>query len=181
VRALNRRRARTAGVLVLDLDHFKQVNDTYGHLVGDDVLLAVADVLRACVSDDDIVGRFGGEEFVVLVGGGGGQEAVLAVADRLRCEVADLTVAVDTPDGPLTIAGLTVSVGAAARPDRAAPRRRAHDDAGGEVLELLHAADTALYTAKRAGRNRVRIGHPPDTVAAVEAAPEVLIERTAGH
>jgi diguanylate cyclase (GGDEF)-like protein len=177
-RVLRSRRLRAAGLLVLDLDHFKDVNDSYGHLVGDDVLSAVADVLRAEAGDGDVVGRFGGEEFVVLVEGTGGPDAVLAVADRMRRQVAALTVSVHTPDGPLTIAGLSVSIGAVAHPD---PARSCSGDAAGEVLQLLRAADTALYSAKRAGRNRVRIGRPPGTVAAAQATPEVLAERIAGH
>ena len=72
----NRRDDSPRGVLVLDLDHFKRVNDTYGHLAGDNVLVAVADALRGEVRDRDLVGRFGGEEFVVLLaalpGGAGG-------------------------------------------------------------------------------------------------------------
>lgn len=139
-----------AAVLILDLDHFKTVNDAHGHLAGDDVLGAVAAELRAGVREHDLVGRFGGEEFVVLLpdlpAGTAGRAELLAVAERLRCGVSRLGVAVDTPDGALTISGLSVSIGGAAVPA----------DATG-VEQVLKAADTALYTAKRDGRNLVRL------------------------
>jgi diguanylate cyclase (GGDEF)-like protein len=156
-----------AAVLVLDLDHFKDVNDTYGHLAGDEVLAAVADALRAEVRDGDLVGRFGGEEFVILLAARSGRTEVDAlaaaqvVADRIRRRVASLAVGLETPDGPLTVAGLSVSVGAAVRPD-----------GHGDLRTLVHAADTALYAAKRAGRNRVGIG--------AVAAPETAVGGGAG-
>ena len=140
----------SAAVLILDLDHFKTVNDDYGHLAGDVVLAAVAAELRAGVREPDIVGRFGGEEFVVLLpdlaGGVAGHGQMYEVAERVRKRVAALDVAVCTPDGGLTITGLSVSVGAAAVP------------ADGTTLEqVMKAADTALYAAKRDGRNLVRV------------------------
>ncbi len=136
------------GVLVLDLDHFKRVNDTYGHIAGDQVLAAVANALRNEVRDRDLVGRFGGEEFVVLLGApGSGATDLTAVAERMRRRVAGLQVEIPTPDGPLTVAGLTVSIGGAV-----------HSRSGEDLRTLLHIADTALYSAKRAGRNMVRMG-----------------------
>lgn len=139
-------------VLVLDLDHFKSVNDTHGHLAGDQVLAAVADALKSEVRDRDLVGRFGGEEFVVLLAGGqGGDDTDLeAIADRIRRRVAALRVEIPTADGPLTIAGLSISVGGAVHPGGVA-----------DLRELLQVADTALYSAKRAGRNMVRMGSLP--------------------
>ncbi len=138
------------GVLVLDLDHFKRVNDTYGHQAGDNVLVAVADALRHEVRDRDLVGRFGGEEFVVLLAAlpGGAVVELEAVAERMRRRVEGLRVEIPTPDGPLTVSGLTVSIGGAV-----------HPGAGQDLRALLQIADTALYSAKRAGRNTVRMGH----------------------
>jgi diguanylate cyclase (GGDEF)-like protein len=146
------------GVLVLDLDHFKAVNDSHGHLAGDQVLAAVAGALRAEVRDRDLVGRFGGEEFVVLLAGpaAGAAGELEAVAERIRRRVADLRVEIPTPDGPLTVAGLTVSIGVAVAPAE-----------GADLRTLLQIADTALYAAKRAGRNVVRMGTPPGSVPPV--------------
>ena len=152
----------TRAVLVLDLDHFKAVNDTHGHLAGDQVLASVADTLRAEVRDRDLVGRFGGEEFVVfLAGRSDGDGDLEAVAERIRRRVAALRVEIPTADGPLTIAGLSISVGGAV-----------HLAGGGDLRELLQVADAALYAAKRAGRNRVFMGSVPGGAAVVPAPPE---------
>lgn len=147
------RAGSAAGVLVLDIDHFKSVNDGFGHLAGDDVLAAVGAALRSEVRDHDLVGRFGGEEFVVLLPdlphAGGEQDDVRAVAERIRRRVGDLVVTVGTPDGPRTVEGLTISVGGALYPAE-----------GGTLDQVLQAADAALYTAKRDGRNLVRMARP---------------------
>ena len=140
-------------VMVLDLDHFKSVNDTHGHLAGDQVLAAVAEAVRFEVRDGDLVGRFGGEEFVVLLAGRPGACAIdlEAVADRIRRRVASLRVEIATPDGPLTVVrGVSVSVGAAV-----------HQGGAVELRDLLQIADTALYSAKRSGRNTVHVGSAP--------------------
>lgn len=139
-----------AGVLILDLDHFKIVNDTHGHLAGDDVLAAVAGELRAGVRERDVVGRFGGEEFVVLLPdlavGRAGRSELWDVAERLRDRVSRLDVGVDTPGGLRTITGLSISIGGATVPTD-----------GTTLDEVLRAADTSLYAAKGSGRNAVRI------------------------
>ena len=121
------------GVVVLDLDHFKRVNDRYGHAEGDRVLAAAARRLRSVVRDSDAVGRLGGEEFVLVLPG---MEAAAArdVAERARASVAEVVVGGHR---------LECSAGVAAHPD----------DAVG-AAELLAAADVALYAAKDAGRGR---------------------------
>ncbi len=124
---------------MLDLDHFKTINDRHGHLTGDQVLLAVAAALRAEVRSADVLGRFGGEEFVILLPSTNRFDAV-TIAERIRHRVGQLMVAV--PDGEI---GITVSIGVAAQPR------------DGQALDpLLAAADRALYVAKEAGRDRVR-------------------------
>ncbi|RSD16559.1 GGDEF domain-containing protein [Amycolatopsis eburnea] len=138
--AATARQRSTFGLLMLDLDHFKQVNDTYGHLAGDAVLRAVAQAIISAVRGrGDAVGRFGGEEFVVLLPGIS-EPDIGAVAERIRRAVSALTV----PVGQLTISGQSVSIGSAVYPR-----------AGTSLQRLLDAADTALYHAKATGRNKV--------------------------
>ncbi|WP_285639962.1 GGDEF domain-containing protein [Lentzea sp. NBRC 102530] len=139
-----RRLTSTVGVLILDLDHFKLINDTYGHLAGDRVLRAVADALKHSVRSYDLVGRFGGEEFAVLLPGVSTDE-VKETAERIRFEIASLHIlVVDRLGEDQVVAGLTASVGAAVYPDTAT-----------QLSPLLLAADEALYQAKSNGRDRV--------------------------
>jgi diguanylate cyclase (GGDEF)-like protein len=138
-------RSRSAcGVLMVDLDHFKKVNDTYGHLSGDEVLKSVGNLLRAEVRDYDVVGRFGGEEFAILLPDIT-EEHAIAIAERIRQAVTKLEVDVQIEDHKVaTVSGLSVSIGVAVCPD-----------SGTVVDRLLLAADTALYKAKSDGRNTV--------------------------
>ncbi len=172
--AAARRAGFCAGVLIVDLDHFKAVNDAHGHLAGDDVLAAVARVLHSGVRNQDLVGRFGGEEFVVLVrelpAGSAGRAELAAVAERLRRQVARLTV--QAADGA-TIEGLSASVGGACV--GVDPNGR---DGDGDLDRALRAADASLYAAKRGGRDRVRIaGDVPEDVS---EGVEVPAPRAAG-
>jgi diguanylate cyclase (GGDEF)-like protein len=131
-------------VALLDIDHFKVVNDTYGHLTGDRVLRAVSEALGSLLRTYDLAGRFGGEEFVVLLPQTGEDDA-RSIAERLRTYIASLGVPVDdTPEAACI--SVTVSVGLAVL-----------DGGRRELTELLAAADAALYYAKETGRNRVRI------------------------
>jgi diguanylate cyclase (GGDEF)-like protein len=135
-----RRPGNSFGVLMVDLDHFKRINDTYGHLAGDLILKAVAETISGAVRHGDAVGRFGGEEFVVLLPGITEPDARV-IAERIRASVAQLEVMVDHER---TMRGLSASIGIATYP------------ATGTTIErLLRAADAAMYRAKAAGRNRV--------------------------
>ena len=134
-----KRRGSNVAILALDLDHFKQINDTRGHPVGDIVLQQLAGIMRATARDTDAVARVGGDEFVILLPDTGWQGA-LAFAERLRRRVDDS--AFGPQSSPLAI---TVSVGVALA--------RGTDPISPEVL--LEEADRALYKAKTAGRNRV--------------------------
>jgi diguanylate cyclase (GGDEF)-like protein len=137
-----KRSAGTLAIFMVDIDHFKRINDTYGHLAGDAVLKAVAATINHSVRDYDSVGRFGGEEFVVLLPDIAVQD-VGEVAERVRVAVTQLAVPLGD-DTLTTIKGLSVSVGTAFYPN-----------AGTALEGLIHAADTALLYAKRVGRNRV--------------------------
>lgn len=138
-----RRDRQPVAVLLIDIDHFKDVNDTHGHLVGDQVLRAVAATLSSGMRDQDLLGRFGGEEFVAMLVDADATETDL-IAERLRQQVAELSV--PTAAGPLVT--VTVSIGVAA-----VDRSRSL-----AVPDLLAAADVCMYRAKAAGRNQVVIG-----------------------
>lgn len=125
------------GVLFVDVDHFKRINDVHGHDVGDAVLVGLARMLAAAVRPGDMVGRLGGEEFVVLTAGTD-ESGAFAAAERLRRLVAD-------GHGCLELPAVTVSVGVAVH----AP------GAGVDADELVRRADAAVYEAKRRGRDRV--------------------------
>jgi diguanylate cyclase (GGDEF)-like protein/putative nucleotidyltransferase with HDIG domain len=143
---LESRRAPLA-LLICDLDHFKRVNDTLGHPVGDDVLRTFSDLLRDCTRENDVAVRLGGEEFALVLSAVGEREA-LAVAERLRREVA-----ATFRDFPVPI---SVSVGIA----------DATRDDGAEAL--VRAANRALYAAKRLGRDRCVVHHA-ETLAMLDA------------
>jgi diguanylate cyclase (GGDEF)-like protein len=131
-------------VAIADIDHFKIVNDTFGHLAGDVVLAAVARALTGFLRDGDLVGRFGGEEFVVLLPRTTPAEA-RQITERLCARVAGLTTpASDSPGS--TPVQVTISIGVAVM-----------ESARRDLEDLLAAADHALYEAKNAGRNRVRM------------------------
>lgn len=132
-----RAEARPLSVMFLDLDHFKSINDRFGHPVGDRCLMMVGHLLRRHVRATDLVARYGGEEFVLALDGAGPERAA-AAAEELRAAVAQEGFQIDGQ--PI---GLTVSIGLASL--------RQEDD----VASLLARADAALYRAKHAGRNRV--------------------------
>jgi diguanylate cyclase (GGDEF)-like protein len=138
------RRGGSFGLLMVDVDFFKRVNDTYGHPAGDQLLKAIATTLRDGVREVDIVGRFGGEEFVVALPDVTAVE-LLTVGERLRGRIESLAVRVTSTRPEVTeLSGITVSIGAARYPET-----------GETVEELLLAADAALLAAKGQGRNRL--------------------------
>ncbi len=146
---LGRTRAgRKLGVLFLDLDNFKTINDTYGHPNGDLVLRAVGEALRTEIREQDVCGRWGGEEFAIVIPDVHSEETLRQVAERIRGRVA--RVAVTLPDRETVLTELTVSIGGALYPA---------DNING-VDDLLVATDSALYRAKQGGRNRVELAPP---------------------
>jgi len=129
---------------LLDIDHFKSVNDTYGHLVGDKVLRAMADALTAQLRTYDKSGRFGGEEFVILLPQTAEDDA-RHIAERLRTHVANMAIPIDDSDGAQCV-HLTISLGVSSMEGT---------DCG--LTDLLAAADAALYYAKQNGRNMTHV------------------------
>jgi len=141
--AAARRHGRALSVVLADVDHFKAVNDRFGHLAGDEALKLLAIALRGAIRKEDVLGRFGGEEFVViaretgLAGARALGERIRAAVERCRCSFEG------QPLGLTVSVGVTVSVGIS------------EYVAGASERELIEAADRALYAAKNAGRNRV--------------------------
>jgi diguanylate cyclase (GGDEF)-like protein len=125
---------------MLDIDIFKRVNDIYSHAVGDQVLRALAKVCQENLREVDLLGRYGGEEFAILLPETDAQAAE-QVAERLRQQIASTPV--ETPRGPISF---TVSLGVTIALDGIS-----------ELAVLLDRADTAMYAAKQAGRNRVEV------------------------
>jgi two-component system cell cycle response regulator len=138
------RHQRHVGLLLLDVDHFKSVNDTHGHHGGDRVLCEIARRLQELVRPGDVVARYGGEEFAVLLPGATGAE-LARVGERVRRGIANTPVAVDRE----ALVTITVSIGAAVLPD--------HVDS---AADLTLTADRALYAAKESGRNRLITAQP---------------------
>lgn len=128
------------GLLILDIDEFKKINDTFGHPAGDQVIRRFAEIVRNVTRSSDLVCRYGGDEFIVLLTSSNIQQ-VLAYADHLVKNIAATDILVPRHAAPIR---LTTSVGLAMYPAD-----------GRSTTELLHAADDALYEAKRQGRNRI--------------------------
>ncbi len=151
-------------VALVDIDKFKSVNDTYGHLMGDQVLRGIAASLQDCLREYDLVGRFGGEEFVLLLPQTAERDAY-RICERLRVQIAGMPIGVGGTAGiqPLWV---TVSIGVAAL-----------DASCRDLTELLAAADRELYRAKEAGRDQVRMV-TSDAAGAVDGA---AAPRPAGH
>ncbi len=126
---------RPFAVMMADVDHFKAINDRFGHSAGDRVLRGVADALRAHLRESDLVTRYGGEEFVAVVGGIASERQATGVAEKLRSIIEQMPVVPDL--------GITISIGVAL------------SDPAASGMSLIERADRALYEAKRAGRNRV--------------------------
>ena len=142
-----------AALLLLDLDHFKRINDTYGHPAGDRALRAVADAIANCVRPMDVVARTGGEEFAVILPNSTPALAGIA-AERLRSRVAAMEI--DLPAGEKV--HMTVSIGGAA----VAPWERIPPE------RLVELADAHLYEAKHHGRNRVSLEQAPTSAVSAE-------------
>jgi diguanylate cyclase (GGDEF)-like protein len=143
-----KRQQTSVGIAMADLDHFKRVNDNYGHGAGDVVLREAAKRITSSVRSYDAVGRYGGEEFLIVLPGRD-EQAVLSVADRIRSRIRDK--AVTMPDGIISV---TISLGVTVA-DLAAKL---------DMQSLIQVADIALYKAKANGRNRVEFARAQTVV-----------------
>jgi diguanylate cyclase (GGDEF)-like protein len=135
------RSGRPLSLLFIDLDGFKQVNDQHGHLSGSKALVEASVLVRGCARETDVVARFGGDEFCVILPDTG-REGAVAVAERIKDRIRSFTfLAGDRQD-----MRLTASIGVATLPD-----------AAGSAEELLRAADVAMYKVKAAGKNGIYV------------------------
>jgi len=134
--------------LFLDIDHFKQVNDNYGHQAGDYILTQVASVIKKMLRNNDVLARYGGEEFVALLSNID-QNRALDIAERIRESIKQLTLTFDEQ-----IINVTISIGLSIYLPSYSPKLGAI-----ELSEqLIHSADSALYQAKNSGRDQVVVG-----------------------
>lgn len=147
-----RRSGKPLSLAILDIDHFKKINDQFGHETGDEVIKGVAQVLKATARESDLVGRIGGEEFVIVMPDTD-QQSAISVVQRIQ-ENLESNDRIEQP--------VTVSMGIAV-----------HSVDGSCFRELLAAADQALYKAKRAGRNRFMLASSSQTAGAASKWPEV--------
>ncbi len=129
-------------LIMMDLDHFKQINDTYGHIAGDQVLVWIGHLLKAMAGEKNIAVRYAGDEFMILMPGAD-KEAALKVGEQIIGRLAREAVTLQVPEKAVEI-HITISVGVASAPEDAYTGN-----------ELIHQADTALYNAKKAGRKQV--------------------------
>ncbi len=142
--AFARRHATTLSLVLFDVDHFKRINDTFGHIAGDHALTHLASLAQSTIRSEDVFARVGGEEFAVLCRGVTLSQAGI-LAERIRAHVERSPLTYEAVQIPLT-----VSLGVSAFPDSPAERPE----------QLVAAADEALYEAKRTGRNRVLLRYP---------------------
>jgi diguanylate cyclase (GGDEF)-like protein len=143
-------------VVMLDIDHFKRFNDTFGHEAGDVVLKSIAELLKASVRQGDIICRYGGEEFMLVLPVTGAPEAA-ALAERVRTAVKRL----DLVHRGQSMGNITVSLGVAT-----------NTGTKWKQNDIVEAADQALYAAKNAGRNRVEVFERKSTAKSVVGAPQ---------
>jgi diguanylate cyclase (GGDEF)-like protein len=165
---LRRERSRQAreggsfGIVLMDLDHFKYVNDTYGHLAGDDVLREAAQRMMACVRPYDSVGRYGGEEFLIVVPSSDAM-GTMGLAERIRHSIeAKPMVTNSIPIAVTASFGVTASI----------------DKLPLEPQEILRLADAALYRAKERGRNRTELARAEDLVVKATDFPDTMEHKT---
>lgn len=145
---ISQRKQRPFSILMVDLDHFKSINDRFGHQVGDTALVAAVESMQDSIRGSDVLARWGGEEFAALLPNAN-LEAAHVVAERLRANVARIELPVGMDDGEASVVRMTVSVGLATCTE---PE---------DIQAVMDRADRSLYLAKDSGRNRVLSGASP--------------------
>jgi diguanylate cyclase (GGDEF)-like protein len=140
--SLARRGAFSVTIVMIDLDNFKEINDSLGHQAGDFVLRSVAEIITGVKREEDLLGRYGGDEFIVMLRGQGDREAAQIFCERVREKIEGASLAFD--GSPIHV---TVSIGAGVR----------QGGAGMDMDMLIADADRAMYAAKDDGRNRIRV------------------------
>lgn len=164
-RARQAREGGSFGLILADLDHFKYVNDTYGHLAGDEVLREAARRMTASIRPYDSVGRYGGEEFLIVVPSSDAK-GTLGLAERIRRAIeAQPVLANSIPISVTASLGVTASVSSSPL----------------DAQEILRLADAALYRAKELGRNRCELAKAPEPAATPIVALDDLAQKTARH
>lgn len=153
--ALEKRMGNKSSFLMIDFDHFKNVNDVYGHSAGDDALRSISQIIKNVMRDSDVIYRFGGEEFVVFLPNTDSRSALI-LAERIRSTVESANIAVKDKEGQDVVLKKTVSVGCVGTD------QVAQDDVETDDLyrdRIMNYADRAMYTSKNSGRNRVTLFH----------------------
>ena len=150
---------RPASLIMADLDLLREINNTYGHLVGDEVLAGVAEIFREELRHYDVPARFGGEEFAILLPETATDQA-FEIAERIRRAVAGKVFDIEAASEPVRV---TISMGVAAFPDD-----------GQDPNELVHRADLAVYRAKLQGRNRVLLAADENALVRADRAPRLV-------
>jgi two-component system cell cycle response regulator len=164
-RARQTREGGSFGIVLVDLDHFKYVNDTHGHLAGDDVLREAAQRMMACVRPYDSVGRYGGEEFLIVVPSSDAM-GTMGLAERIRRAIEAKPMMTNSVSIAVTASfGVTASI----------------DQSPLDAQEILRLADAALYRAKERGRNRVELARPEDLIVRAIDSHESVEQKTARH
>jgi diguanylate cyclase (GGDEF)-like protein len=152
--SMERRAEKACSMLMIDLDHFKKVNDVYGHLVGDEVLRMVADLIKNSLRSSDIVYRYGGEEFVVFL-----PDTLASVAqniaEQIRANVEAQALKITDANGEKVILHKTVSVGVVDVYDIKGWEQYRANEGDAFLKKMLDSADIAVYDSKKNGRNRV--------------------------
>ncbi|MDP1884501.1 MAG: GGDEF domain-containing protein [Candidatus Moranbacteria bacterium] len=157
--SLEKRNGHDCSILMVDLDHFKEINDVHGHLAGDQALKIVADIIRGSVRKSDLVYRFGGEEFLVALCNTDSRTS-WEIAEKIRESIEKVSIIVLDEDGNQQALKKTMSIGCAGTDQLGMWKHTTDDNVKDALEELIQKADSSLYKAKNTGRNQVVVFDP---------------------